>query len=121
MTHKRFPALLLLLGTIVPMLLLGAGSSRADDNGSNGGAVRFLKGIPVPGKMVVFDISWVDQPTQLYYLADRSNAVIDVVNAKTDTFVRQIAGGFKGSPAATTPPAPTASWSSGALDTSFSS
>ena len=105
MTHKRFPALLLLLGTIAPMLLLGAGSSRADDNGSNGGAVRFLKGIPVPGstlnttspgKMFVFDISWVDQATQLYYLADRSNAVIDVVNAKTDTFVRQIDGKFRG-------------------------
>jgi hypothetical protein len=46
--------------------------------------------------MIVFDISWVDQATQLYYLADRSNAVIDVVNAKTDTFVRQIKGGFKG-------------------------
>ncbi|PYM78693.1 MAG: hypothetical protein DME13_28325 [Candidatus Rokuibacteriota bacterium] len=46
--------------------------------------------------MFVFDISWVDQATQLYYLADRSNAVIDVVDTKTDTFVKQIAGGFKG-------------------------
>ena len=105
MMHKRVLALTLLLGTIVPMLLLGAGSSRADDNGSSGGAVKFLKGIPVPGttlnttspgKMIVFDISWVDQATQLYYLADRSNAVIDVINAKTDTFVRQIDGKFRG-------------------------
>src|SRR6266702_6860250 len=99
MMRKRYLALSLLLGIIVPVLLLGAaGSSRADDedNRSNGGAVRFLKSVPVPGKMFVFDISWVDQATQLYYLADRSNAVIDVVNAKTDTYVRQIAGGFKG-------------------------
>src|SRR6267378_7341370 len=89
---------------MVPLLLLGAGSGRADeDNGSNGGAVRFLRSVPVPGsafnpsgKMFVFDISWVDQATQLYYLADRSNAVIDVVDTKTDTFVKQIAGGFKG-------------------------
>src|SRR2546422_6690333 len=108
MMRKRYLALSLLLGSIVPVLLLGAaGSSRADDedNGSNRGAVRFLKSIPVPGsafnttspaKMFVFDISWVDQATQVYYLADRSNAVIDVVNAKTDTFVRQIDGKFKG-------------------------
>ena len=90
---------------VLVILLLGAGSGRADDenNGSNGGAVRFLRSVPVPGsatnpsgKMFVFDISWVDQATQLYYLADRSNAVIDVVNAKTDTFVKQITGGFKG-------------------------
>src|SRR5438309_8515971 len=106
MMRKRYVALSLLFGAMVPLLLLGAGSGRADeDNGSNGGAVRFLRSVPVPGstlnttspgKMFVFDISWVDQATQLYYLADRSNAVIDVVNAKTDTFVRQIAGGFKG-------------------------
>src|SRR2546425_164886 len=72
MMRKRYLALSLLLGIIVPVLLLGAaGSSRADDedNGSNRGAVRFLKSIPVPGsafnttspgKMFVFDISWVD-------------------------------------------------------------
>ena len=104
MMRKRYVALSLLLGAMVPLLLLGVGSVRADeDNGSNGGAVRFLRSVPVPGsafnpsgKMFVFDISWVDQATQLYYLADRSNAVIDVVDTKTDTFVKQIAGGFKG-------------------------
>jgi hypothetical protein len=52
-------------------------------------------GIPVDaanttGGLYSFDISWVDQPTQTYYLADRSNFAIDVVNAKTDTFVKQI-------------------------------
>src|SRR2546421_12231310 len=105
MMRKRYVALSLLLGAMVPLLLLGVGSGRAagEDNGSNGGAVRFLRSVPVPGsafnpsgKMFVFDISWVDQATQLYYLADRSNAVIDVVDTKTDTFLRQIAGGFKG-------------------------
>src|SRR5437588_8970230 len=83
MMRKRYVALSLLLGAMVPLLLLGAGSGRADeDNGSNGEAVRLLKSVPVPGsatnpsgKMFVFDISWVDQATQLYYLADRSNAV----------------------------------------------
>src|SRR5215472_17038423 len=103
MMRKHYLALSLLLAVMVPAFLLGAGSSRAADDKSNG-AVRFLRSVPVPGfplnatspgKMIVFDISWVDQATQLYYLADRSNAVIDVVNANTDTFVRQIDGKFK--------------------------
>jgi hypothetical protein len=32
--------------------------------------------------MKSFDISWVDADTQLYYLADRSNAAVNVVDAK---------------------------------------
>src|SRR6267143_3845311 len=72
-----------------------AGAARAEDGGRNG-AVRLVKTIPVPGHMVVFDISFVDPATQLYYLADRSNKVIDVIDAKRDVFVKQIAGGFKG-------------------------
>src|SRR5256714_11912506 len=75
---------------------LGASTARAGDGRRNGGAVRLLKTIPVPGHMVVFDISFVDPATQLYYLADRSNKVIDVVDAKRDVFVKQIKGGFKG-------------------------
>ncbi|HLQ49141.1 MAG TPA: hypothetical protein VK233_09210 [Candidatus Dormibacteraeota bacterium] len=72
-----------------------AGAARAEDGGRNG-AVRLVKTIPVPGHMVVFDISFVDPATQLYYLADRSHKVIDVIDAKRDVFVKQIAGGFKG-------------------------
>src|SRR5260370_18893350 len=77
----------------------GKGKEAGDDR-----AVRLLKVIPVPGtnanvtngKLYSFDISWVDQETQTYYLADRSNAVIDVVDAKTGTFAGQIPGGFAG-------------------------
>jgi hypothetical protein len=48
--------------------------------------------------MYVFDISFVDQRTQTYYLADRSNAVVDVVDAKDGTFTKQITANpaFKG-------------------------
>src|SRR5216683_1948158 len=67
-------------------------------------ALRLLKVIPVPGtadnvtngKLYSFDISWVDQVTQTYYLADRSNKRVDVVDAKTGTFIGGIPGGFKG-------------------------
>jgi len=100
-------------------LLLVGNATWADDNGqrNNGNgqgnkgneagddrAVRLIDVIPVPktnanatnGKLYSFDISWVDQTRQLYFLADRSNNVVDVVDAKTDTFLGQIPGGFAG-------------------------
>ena len=84
--------------------LFGAGAvafsciALADNDDHDSGAVRLLATVPVPGsvKMKAFDISWVDADTQLYYLADRSNAAVDVVDAKHGTFVRFIHGGFKG-------------------------
>src|SRR6516225_7397413 len=77
-------------------LLLVGNASWADGNGQgnnengNGNkgneagddrAVRLIDVIPVPktsanatnGKLYSFDISWVDQDSQLYFLADRSN------------------------------------------------
>jgi hypothetical protein len=42
--------------------------------------------------MFSFDISWWDPVTQLYFLADRSNAALDVVDTKTDTLFGQIGG-----------------------------
>ncbi len=84
-------------------VLLGAvslaipGAAFADDHDKDSGAVKLLTTVPVPGvKMKSFDISWVDADTQLYYLADRSNAAVEVVDAKNSVFVRQIHGGFKG-------------------------
>jgi hypothetical protein len=48
------------------------------------------------GGMYSFDISYVDQSTQTYYLGDRSNKAVDVVDAKTGTFTKQISAGFAG-------------------------
>jgi len=96
-----------LMGTLALVLFLGgpAGTTALAAGGKRDtGAVRLLKTIPVPvvsaanttAGLYSFDISFVDQATQTYYLADRSNAVVDVVDAKTGTFDRQISGGFKG-------------------------
>jgi hypothetical protein len=71
----------------------GKGNEAGDDRAS-----RLIKTIPVPvsgnnntaGAMYSFDISWIDQARQLYFLADRSNKAVDVVDAKTDTFLTQI-------------------------------
>src|SRR5882672_2424017 len=77
------------------LLAAGGGTPRADEDGR--GAVRLRTTIPVPGHLVAFDISWVDPDSQLYYLADRSNNAIDVIDARRDVFVKQIdKGGFVG-------------------------
>lgn len=39
------------------------------------------------GKVYSFDISFVDELTQTYYLADRSNVAVDVVDAKTAALI----------------------------------
>jgi hypothetical protein len=73
-------------------VLFCAAPARADDGQA---AVKLIRTIPVPG-LVVFDISFVDAATQTYFLADRSNQTIDVIDARRDVLLRQIKGGFKG-------------------------
>src|SRR3979409_2388051 len=52
--------------------------------------------IVVPGKPLKgWDISWVDAPSAKYYLADRTNASIDVIDVMTNQVINQI-GGFVG-------------------------
>src|ERR1700712_2903038 len=47
-----------------------------------------------------FDISYFDPSTQLDYVADRSNAAIDIFSAKTNSFVGRVTG-FTGQQATT--------------------
>ena len=71
------------------VLLLGS-AARAQDQASgdaNAPALRLIKLIPINGtaanratKMFSFDISWWDPTTGLYFLADRSNAALDVID-----------------------------------------
>ena len=97
---------------MAPTLEMGPGFAFHDNGGGTKGeagadrGIRLLTLAPIPGTsantsggaMYVFDISFVDQSTQTFYLADRSNAVVDVVDAKDGTFTKQIAAtpGFKG-------------------------
>ncbi|GGF06805.1 hypothetical protein GCM10011611_10370 [Aliidongia dinghuensis] len=49
--------------------------------------------IPIPGQpLEQFDISWVDPTTETYFLADRSNAALDIFNAATGTLVARVPG-----------------------------
>ncbi len=87
-----------LLAAVVAVLLPVGNAAWGNEGADDKGAVRLLKTIPVPvttvnntaGALYSFDISFVDQSTETYYLADRSNRVVDVVNAKTAAFAGQI-------------------------------
>lgn len=60
--------------------------------------ITLVKGSPTNYGTNGFDISWVDNSTQKYYLADRTNNAIDLVDAATDTFLGFIGQGqFTGS------------------------
>jgi hypothetical protein len=92
------------LAAVIAPAFLPLGSDAWAENKKNDRAVRLLTTVPIPGtaanttggKMYVFDISWVDQASRTYYLADRSNAAVDIVDTTTNTLLAQLSGGFKG-------------------------
>jgi hypothetical protein len=48
------------------------------------------------GTLLSFDISWVDPWLHAYFLADRSNTSIDVIDTKSKTVTHQFMPGFRG-------------------------
>jgi hypothetical protein len=54
--------------------------------------VKLIGAILVPGNPLRFDISWVDQETARYYLAEGGNAGVDVFDAENDLFLGRIPG-----------------------------
>lgn len=53
--------------------------------------------IQVPGQPLgAFDVSWVDPFTQRYYLADRANSGVEIVDAAKGTYIGRV-DGFAGS------------------------
>jgi len=95
MTRNR-KMLCTVVGILAAAMFATGASSREGDQ--NNGAVRLLRTVPIPGtpanttagNMYIFDISFVDQTTQTYYLADRSNAVVDVVDARSNQLITQL-------------------------------
>jgi hypothetical protein len=89
-------------------LLLGS-AVLTQGNAANSPALKLLTTIPIPvtpqnaaGKMLSDDISWVDPANGLYYLADRDNKALDVIDTTgaftgtPDTFFGQIGGAGAG-------------------------
>jgi len=54
---------------------------------------KCLTAVQIPGKALrSFDISWVNPQRGEYYLADRSNSGIDIIDTRHDTFSRTLTG-----------------------------
>ena len=97
-------ALLLVLGVVSGVLLAVDYVHAGDLDDAN--KITVLATIQVTpnlaknptNKLTSFDISWVDQRTQRYYLADRSNAGVDIFDARKNTFIDRVTGfiGFTG-------------------------
>ena len=106
-TMRKFGLLLLVMAVTLPLAV------RADDdrNGQNGQGndqgcrdegdndhnartpLKLIGVIPVPGNPIISaDIAWVDPGTEAYYLADRSNAGVDIINVETNFFAGRVAG-----------------------------
>ena len=86
---------LLLLVVIAGTLVLALHAKPRPDAHSKANAkkpVKLLGGILLPGNPLRFDISWVDQATGRYYLAEAGNAAVDVVDAENDLYLGRITG-----------------------------
>src|SRR2546423_12037750 len=95
MDRSRFGLIAIALSVISLALSNSFAAAHRDDD-----AYRQIALISIPGAPLnSFDISWVDRSSQTYYLADRSNKGIDIVNARNNSFVSRIGGfaGFNGS------------------------
>ena len=55
--------------------------------------LKLIGVVPVPGSPIVSaDIAWVDPGTERYYLADRSNAGVDIINVETGFYAARVGG-----------------------------
>ena len=87
-----------------PILLLALGGAGPIDTALDrlGGAYSPITTIAIPPAatntaktLASFDISFVDPKAHKYYLADRSNSGVDIINTTTNTYVTTV-GGFVG-------------------------
>ena len=109
MSHTRTHCMSLLSSVAASCLVLGMATSsalaadaaldaRLDQlfNSSETATYSRIAAIQIPGQpLAVFDIGFADKVLPLYYLADRSNASLDVIDVRSNTVAAQI-GGFVG-------------------------
>jgi hypothetical protein len=91
--------LVLLFLVVIPVLVISAGTASAACTGLGAPTdtqTKCLTAVQIPGHPLrSFDISWVNPDRAEYYLADRSNAGIDIIDTRHNTFKRRL-GGFVG-------------------------
>ena len=96
MMRKGSHMIFLLLIVVIPVLALS--EATASDSCTGPGAptttqTKCLTAVQIPGDPLrSYDISWVNPDRAEYYLADRSNASIDIIDTQHNTFKRQLPG-----------------------------
>src|SRR2546421_12304902 len=91
-------AILLALATIATSVSYVVSTHQAQAQETTHGLrqIALITGPNIPPRgLWAFDISFVDDQSQVYYLADASNASVDLIDTRTNTFIGQI-GGFRG-------------------------
>ena len=111
MFASKYPALRSLLTglAVVAALIATPLAGHADEHG-----LKLIGALPNPGAThLAVDISYVDQRTNRYFVADVSNKAVDVFDAERGKLLGQITGGFHGffnsatdNPACDAPPNP---------------
>jgi len=79
------------------LILGGCNGGGGSGNSLNAGPEALIK-VPNVGSSTnfSFDISDVDSARGRMYFTDRNNKSVDVIDIKTNTFLKQITGGFAG-------------------------
>src|SRR3989441_11425506 len=90
-----------LLGPLVvaAVVILAGSSARPALADNTAATYHQIALISIPGSpLTSFDISFVERSSQTYYLADRSNKAVDIINAASNTFETRVTGfvGFTG-------------------------
>src|SRR5262249_59011869 len=83
--------LLVVSGAVLPLVAGSAWAAPCTGPGApTTTQTRCLTAIQIPGvPLRSFDISWVNPEREEYYLADRSNAGIDIIDTEHNTFKRR--------------------------------
>ncbi|HYL11515.1 MAG TPA: hypothetical protein VEV41_00635, partial [Terriglobales bacterium] len=117
MAFKTAGYLSFVLAFVLILGVAGQPAQKHDAHGPNAKAPLKLIGvIGVPGNPILSsDIAWVDSGTKRFYLADRSNFGIDIVDAENNLFAGRVTG-FAG-PGNATPPPPNGQGPNGVLVT----
>ena len=99
MKYKLTGCLLLILALVLTLTISARPSGRDEGQAcreAEHNAKAPLEAIGViglPGNpLKSSDIAWVDPGTERFYLADRSNAGVDVIDAENDTYVGRVPG-----------------------------
>src|SRR5450432_1949120 len=80
------------------LLLAGCGGGGSSNNNNSGVSLKAFIAVPnvTAGTNFSFDISAVDSVKGRMYFTDRNNKSVDVIDIRTNTFLKQITGGFFG-------------------------